>query len=207
MNTSPASKESDEAVDNIVIGDTARIFLERKHIMPSQWDLPPEKVSQLLQANIRLTVVCWPASQFRIQPTQFQGMEAVDLIAIDKSVLDCGDLKLEPREHIAMILHEIGHVLNPVPRQISDSGLPRGADPAAWIVQQKHRKAESLEQTEMSADEYARVCGYGVEIASSLEKLVAFAPKLFELTQVQRRVQRIKDDITVSILPTSDFSR
>ena len=91
MNTSPVSNGSDEAIDKIVIGDTARIIFERKHIMPSQWLLPPEKVPQLLQANIRLTVVCWPASQCRIQPAQFQGMEAINLITIDKSVLDRDD--------------------------------------------------------------------------------------------------------------------
>lgn len=197
MNTSPVSKESDEAVDRIVIGDTARIILERKHIMPSQWDLPPEKVSQLLQANIRLTVVCWPASELHIQSAQLQGTEVVHLITIDKSVMDCADLKLEPREHIAMFLHEIGHVVNPPPSQ--PAGLVLGGDPALWFVQQKRIKDDAVEQAEMMADEYARGCGYGVAIASSLEKLVAFAPKIFDLAQVQRRVQRMKDRLSAPL--------
>jgi hypothetical protein len=95
-----------------------------------------------------------------------------------------------------MILHEIGHVVNSAPQEASDSRLALGADPAAWIVQQQHRKAEAVEQAEMRADEYARVCGYGVEIVASLEKLVAFAPKIFDLAQVQRRVQRINDQLS-----------
>jgi hypothetical protein len=47
---------------------------------------------------------------------------------------------------------------------------------------------------EFSADDYARYCGYGPEIVSSLEKLILEYPNSFNRKSTMDRIARIKRD-------------
>jgi len=41
-------------IDSIVMGETAKMILQRKSIMPRQWKLSPVEISRILQLGVHL---------------------------------------------------------------------------------------------------------------------------------------------------------
>ena len=94
-----------------------------------------------------------------------------------------------------MILHEIGHVVNPPPTATMNT--------TADIADLLALGTTTAQRQEVFADDYARHCGYKETVASGLEKLARLQPNEFDNANVRRRIERVRDhdDINRNLLP------
>lgn len=170
-------------IDCIVLGSTARALLGKYGILPSMWRLPDEEPERIIGAKVLVTVVLSPACQIALSPNPLMRLPKAYVVAIDLNYLEAG--RLSPRECVALILHEIGHIVNEPRRE------PAAASTDELAARFANRAA-AKENIEFLADDYARHCGYGTEIASSLEKLIVSDPQKFDNVAARERIERIR---------------
>ena len=179
----------DDPLDALVIGNSAKAWLRRGNLLPSGWGLPSSESTRIQAANIRITMVFSPASVLDLNPNPLANLNSVLLVVFDRNSV--GPEKLLREEFIAMLLHEIGHPLNK-PKPQYQSHQVGSAD---WLVGKM--EYEDNKVMEHEADDYARHCGFGEAIASGLEKLKAFEPAKFNNPEVDRRIQRIRENVPI----------
>src|SRR6266404_789592 len=102
-------------IDYIVLGSTARLMLGKHGILPSMWRLPDEEPERIIAANVLVTVVLSPACQIALSPNPLIRLPKAFVVAIDLNYLEAG--RLSARECVALMLHEIGHVVNEPKRE------------------------------------------------------------------------------------------
>lgn len=147
------------------------------------WRLPDEEPERIIGANVLVTVVLSPACQIALSPNPLMRLPKAYVVAIDLNYLEAG--RLSARECVALILHEIGHIVNAPSRE------PAAASTDDLAADYTNRAAVK-ENSEFLADDYARHCGYGTEIASSLEKLIVSDPEKFNNSAVRERIESIQ---------------
>ena len=132
--------------------------------------LGDEGYSDVLENRIFFFPVYRPAIQLKIDTPLNKGD---NVIALDIMSLTA----LEKREAIAVLLHEIGHVVNP---------------------------AKDAFENESNADEYAFARGFGKEIISSIPKLPQLPGEQNAQESSQkingRRIERLKSKLTSQAL-------
>ena len=163
-------------LDSIVVFKSTRFWLHQRNLLPSKWEIRPDKHARILASSVGITVYntpasCLPVSELIRRSIQF-------LVVFDPSLYDTN--VLTARQQIASFLHEIGHIVNP-PRKES-------------IDIDGTMKAVGLMECEVYADDYARYCGYGADFAEALEAMQVHSPKTFSGTAIDRRIQRIRTD-------------
>ncbi len=173
------------SIDDIVIGTSARQWLEKNNLLPSSWVLSKEETEKIKQAGIRLTIMYSPGSILTLQPNPLKDCDTAKVIIFDADSFGLGsESKLNVEETIATFLHEIGHVFYEPAPQISAAD----ALSTARYVQTTNGK----EDEENAADDYAFQFGYGKHIASGLEKLAKIHPDTFGTDEVKVRIERMK---------------
>lgn len=170
---------------DVVVGDRTQALLRPRGLLPSQWRIPFAERQRIRDSNIKLGLVFPPASQLSLTTAAASGPKRIYVVTIDLKSLDA--YTLTQREIIATILHEIGHVVNPYP----PSGVPNSGESSAEHSPTMLR--------EMYADDYARLCGFGNEIASSLKKCSEKNPNEFMPDQVEARIRRIAESVENSM--------
>lgn len=152
--------------DEILLGGTTRTFFKRWDVLPSRWCLPEIRQRQIVSASLRITLSFSPASVLDLR-------EPLDCRHL---VIGDGTLMLEKlfsrEEFIAMLLHEIGHKLNPPP-------------PVEAYL--------SLNE-EFWADDFARACGFEEAILSSLEAMKRYYPTTCSSDDLTARAGRIREN-------------
>jgi hypothetical protein len=119
--------------------------------------LSDKDLTELSKHNVRMVMTHAPACCFHIPPTEGK----VHLLCFDSHTLG-----RFPKEHIvAMILHEMGHVLNP-----NLSG----------------------DEFEFKTDDYAIDRGFGAHLASCLERGIELELVDFDEEMNHRRIERIR---------------
>lgn len=127
-----------------------------------------------------------PASVLALSRESLANLQSALLVMFDGNRV--GPEKLSREECIAMLLHEFGHYLNkPKPQY---QGHPFGS--AEWLAGKMEYDDNKVMEHE--ADDYARHCGFGDAIASGLEKLQTFEPGKFNNSEIDRRIQRIREN-------------
>jgi Zn-dependent protease with chaperone function len=177
--------------DSIVLGgSTATKLLRDCGLLPKSWTIPPAEWIRIRSQNIFLTVTSLPATTL-ILGDALKNLDSPKLVVVELSLVKAG--KLSAAEAIAMLLHEIGHIVNPPNTDSDDALVEMAANDSAWIQRQ-----------ETCADDYARHCGYGDEIVSGLEKLANLQREDFATDEVRRRIERIKknDQLNLNLLRT-----
>lgn len=165
--------------------------MKRHSIMPAQWNLPPKEARRLADSSIRISVYNKPASCLPLAKPIEEGLK--HLIVVDPAPLSSG--LFTPRQMIASLLHEIGHVVNaPVP------GVLNG---------EFHLHMIGVAEEEVFADDYARHCGYGADFANALEVMIQVEPQTFKNEAVKIRIERIRSNAQVylNLLPLLDEPR
>lgn len=130
------------------------------------WNIPEAEEKRILESGIKITIFFSPGSRLEITEAINSGY----LVIADASQLDDG--RLNNKEFIACLLHEIGHVLN-------QSNAPEFV----------------MENEEFLADDYARICGYEKELSEALNKLIIQMPKSFNDNLTKERIERIKSGV------------
>lgn len=139
--------------------------------MPSSWGLPEIECQRILDADLSITLMFAPASAISAKiPTGH-------VVILEGNLIMFGGLR--PAQAIAMLLHEIGHVVNPPPTSPVQDSYMEGLDP----TEKPH---------EFAADDYARHCGYGESLVSGLQALIKIDPQSFETDLTRRRIARIE---------------
>lgn len=173
-------------IDDIVIGSSARSWLNRKNLLPSKWGLDQYHAEKIKNANIRLTLMYSPASVLSLAPNPLDGLAEVRLVVIDANAFE--HPKLTREENIATMLHEIGHVFDDMqPKQSLVDALKAGNYNAT---------TRSPVQRENAADDFAREAGFGQHIASSLRKFVEIHPEKFANAGIDERIRRMEAETT-----------
>ena len=176
QNTALASPKPALSLDDLALFPSTKRWMLRHSILPSQWNLSADEAQRIASAGIRITVYNTPASCLPlVQPIEV-GLK--HLIVVDPAPLDSG--KLTPRQVIATLLHEIGHVVNlPTP----------GIFDFDYMMQLK-----GVREDEVFADDYARHCGYGTDFADALELMKQAEPASFDTEAVKYRIERIRTE-------------
>lgn len=120
--------------------------------------LSDDDIVNLQNANVKFSMIAAPASHI-VLPEQ---SSKINLLCFEKHCLDLFD----KNEVVAIVLHEIGHVLNP---NLSDD---------------KH---------EFSADDFASERGFKDFICSSLKKGIEMSLPGFRQGINQRRIERLNE--------------
>lgn len=119
--------------------------------------LTGDDLNHIKQNNIFFSAAFSPASIATIKINLPPGAR---VIMFDHNTL----LKLEKRERLAILLHELGHAFNP--------------------------KLKG-EEGEFAADDFAIAKGYGIALKSSLEKNITENPTEFDKDITRKRIARI----------------
>jgi hypothetical protein len=170
---------------DVVVGDRTQALLRSRGLLPSQWKVSDVERQRILDNNIKLGLVFPPASQLSLTAASASVVKRIYVVTIELKALDA--YEFTQREIIATILHEIGHVVNPNP----PSGVSNCGEAGAEITLAMLR--------EMYADDYARFCGFGNEIASSLKKCSEKNPSEFKPDQIEARIRRIAEKVDNSM--------
>jgi len=171
------------AVDDIVVGASAKQWLAVKKLLPSTWGFDSDQEESLRNAGIRLTIMYSPASVLKLQPNPLKDMDAARLVIVDANTFDHPDLTRE--EKIAAMLHEMGHVFHELkPKRSIIDALKTG---------QYVAEMNTVPEGERAADDYAFQIGYGNYIASGLQTLARVYPEKFDTDEVKARIARMKE--------------
>ena len=174
----------ENALDRLVIGNSAIAWLQKENLMPSSWGLPSEEAKRIQVARIRITILFAPASVLELSPNPLANLDSALLVMLDGNCV--GPQRLSREECIAMLLHEIGHHVNK-PTPYYKEFAPMTPE---WLEGQMKYKAQRIFEHE--ADDYARHCGFGGAIITGLEKLRRIEPMTFGGKDIESRIQRIK---------------
>lgn len=177
-----SGQDPNSLIDDIVIGERARLWAEENKLFPSAWALPPLEVERILGSGLRITCFQSPATALNIPINPFKNAASLKLVIFD--ILRFGEQRLSRAEVIAVLLHEIGHVVNIPQWKLGDL-----VDFQAVI---QERSKEGI--PEFEADDYARHCGYAQHALSGLEKTVALEPREFDSPLARRRIERLRND-------------
>lgn len=161
-------EEKSELLKSLIITKTLGSFLDKKRNEGELMDemnsynllfkaLTEDDIISLNELNIKFAIITAPAAQFTID---IEG-SAVNIICFEKHMLS----KFSKEEVVAIILHEIGHVINP--------------------------NNSNKDLHEFQADDYAVDRGYGGYIKSSLEKGIDQNYEGFRQDINMRRIARL----------------
>ena len=167
--------------DDLIIGDTAKGLLRASCLLPSSWGIPAAEWPRIKAQNIFITVTTLPAGTLLVK-NRLKGIDDPKLVMIELSRVR--NHELTQQEVVAMILHEIGHIVNPPPA----ATLGTTDDVADMLAGGR----TTAQRQELFADDYARHCEKGEAVASGLERLMALQPNEFSNQDVRRRIQRIR---------------
>jgi hypothetical protein len=159
------------SLDDIIVTKSARELLEKHQILPSQWNLPDGEAEKIIEAGVKLAVMFSPASQLKLPKGDYD-----NLVIIDVSFL--GQKVISPEIQVSIILHEIGHIVNP-PQPCTN---PNYMDAMNY--------GDKFDD-ELCADLYAARCGYGEAFASALKLMRQRAIHGFESESVAERINRL----------------
>lgn len=176
-------------IDDIVFGNSAKNWLGSKGIVPSSWGLDEPKVERIKGSNVRLTIMCSPASEVPLTPNPLKDLESVNLVMLDANIFskkdDEGKGIFTKEEIIAAILHEIGHaVYDMKPKMSRIDALKTGHYVA-------HMNSEA--EAENAADDFAHEMGFGKHVASGLNTLARIMPEKFNNEEVRERIKRMEE--------------
>ena len=158
------------SIDTIVKGSTNTSWYKAESLLPSSWALPPSEETRIIKSNIRLKVLDSPAASWVVTA------ETAAVVIVNPEYLGPG--KLSKQEFVAMILHELGHLLNQPNRHYSPDAVYSSVDAKNW--------------DEFWADDYARHCGKSADLQSCLSTLAIIDKTRFENDGTQRRIERIQ---------------
>lgn len=139
----------------ITLTKSANEFLFNIGAHPSSWGLPSNLISKISAEKIGLLVFNSPASTLDLTMNQAI-TEARHLIILDKNSIR----SLPAREVVGVILHEIGHTLNPPPALTEEQQIEEWA----------HDSTLTPDRSEVYADKFATECGYGHDFANALKR-------------------------------------
>jgi hypothetical protein len=112
----------------------------------------------------RLRIYLNPGFSPASQATTYRQLEpGANIVSFDLNFLE----RLSAKEVIAIILHELGHIIHP---------------------------DNDVTQREYNADDFARTRGYGASIASSLNALSTTYPDLYPEELTAKRIKRIEQE-------------
>jgi hypothetical protein len=159
-------------LDEIVVTNSAREILGKHSILPSQWGLLDEETEKIIGAGIKLAVMFSPASQLKLPQGNYHSLVMIDISLLEQAVIS-------PKMQVGVILHEIGHVVNPPQPSLT----PNYMDAL--------RYGREFDE-EICADLYAARCGYGEAFASALKLMRQQGIYGFDSGAVSERILRLE---------------
>jgi len=172
------------SIDDIILGSSAQNWFNRNAICPSSWGLNEHDIQKIIGSSLRLTIMYSPASLLPLP----ENRKSIDLVMCNATLLN--ENLLSKEEFIAVLLHEIGHIVN----------KPDGVH--AYIK----------EHAELFADDYVRLCKYDISLVSALRELRNRYPVTFGKENIETRIKRIEDNAPLlvnnnykSIAPQQDL--
>lgn len=160
-------------LDEIVGTKDARTFLMKHEILPSQWGLTQLETDRIGKSGVRIVIFNAPAS--------------VDMFPTTGSclmILDAGPLNqglITAKMQIGIILHELGHLVNPPPNDTDTYVSCMGGGASS--------------EDEIFADDYALHCGYGREFAEALKLMSEQGIYGFDSPGVRKRIERLEQKL------------
>jgi len=156
---------------------SARQLLATYHIPFESWTIPDAERSRIADAPIGLAAFYTPGS--RLGPTEIQMLQSIQfLIALDMSYLKAEFLTAP--EQVGIIIHELGHVLNPAIY-----------DPCSCM--------NAALDEELYADYYTIHCGYGSEFASAMAKMRQANVHGFASSSIQQRLDELASPSSIRL--------
>lgn len=164
------------SIDRIVFPPSTRRWLGDRNLLPSQWSLPEPEIQRIWQSGAAISLSNSPACTIPLSDICHAIPKLTHVITLDAKSLECWmvDNSFTREEVIATLLHELGHVVNERPYTAMDS-------------------------EEFWADDYARHCGFGTQLAVALEKLIKLDPNHFDHEINHQRLKRFHNDSPVEL--------
>jgi hypothetical protein len=169
--TQPSARMNQEPlkIDRIVFPKkSAGLWLGKRNLLPSQWGLSQTEIERIWQSGVAISLANSPACTIPLSDICRAIPKLTHVITLDSKSLEAwlSDGSFTRKEVIATLLHEIGHVVNERPYTHMDS-------------------------EEFWADDYARHCGNGLQLAEALEKLIKFDPEHFDHDMNHQRLIKL----------------
>ena len=134
------------------------------------WSIPNAEVQRINEASIEIQIT--NTSTDPVADTYRDTSRNIFIIKINTTYLDGN--QITPEQQIGIILHEIGHRLNPAPYSAA-------------------RVMNASEDCELYADYYAHYCGYGEHFADALEKMKIGKVSGFTSQEVTNRITTLRN--------------
>ena len=162
--------------DEIIVTDLAKSFLEENGILPSQWKLPMGESKKIINAGVKIAIMWTPASEIKlpacVSPDEYSHMVIIDASYLSQKIIT-------PDMQVGVILHEIGHVVD---------HSKSGGNIDYITIMKYGRQFEN----EVSADQYASLCGYGSQFAEALQTMRDKGVYGFDSDSVAERIRLLK---------------
>lgn len=133
----------------------------------------------------------WRDSFAITQSYEYQG-EPIHLIILNDQ--ECNRLKLSDREKAAVILHELGHILNRHPELDSVLTLEQCLEQSVNYQQEQEKKKRISNEDEFYADQLPVSHGFKDEIVSCLDKSLGSSDYATLHAQFRQRILRLKQN-------------
>lgn len=171
-------------IDSIVKDEITRSVLEELNLMPSDWGLPEDEQLRILHRG--LTIRAEPD----LNDPNWPAFENSGVVTFSSNAFVTGAFSRE--QLLAILLHEVGHRVNPSPKVDDD---PYSADlyVDALLKLDLDQKTKPANRDELYADHYARHCGYSDHLEDGL-RLMYEIRENFRIQSTRERIARLEAD-------------
>lgn len=140
----------------------------------------PEKISDEWRHSFAIT-----------QSYEHEGTPVHLIVFNDK---ECTRLNLSDREKVAVVLHELGHILNRHPDLDSILTMRQCLEQEVNFEQEQKRKKYLCEMDEHFADQYPKNYGFKEELISCLEKSLLSKEYITQHSELKQRIKFINSN-------------
>lgn len=165
--------------------NSAEEFLSINQIEPQIWQIPQEVRAKITNEKIGVAVFNAPASVLDLSVSPLPA-DLKHLIIIDKGPLKAR--KITADQQIAMLLHEIGHIVAPPPPKPNS---PTGQRNIACYLEALAKKPSD---DEVCADQFASHCGYAEHLAEALAAMLRLGVPGFDEGITKKRIELLRAD-------------
>ena len=164
-------------IDDILLFRETKAWFAKHDLLPSTWSLTHQEAERIIAAQIGITICSPPANCVPLHKIP-EEQSIRYLITVDPSLVE--DKVFSARQQIGVLLHEIGHVVNPRTETSIDHDFTMG------LIR--------LNEHEIFADDYVRFCGYGEDFAESMEVMISRDSIRFDTSSSKKRVELLRED-------------
>lgn len=169
--------------DSIVGDDLAQEILTDLNLMPSEWNIPDDEQRRILHRGLTIRVV------HNLDESNWPAFENQGVLTFSADAFVSGELSRD--QLLAVILHEVGHRVNPL--TYMDAMIAELAKAGA------DQATKAANRDELYADDYARHCGYSAHLKTGLNLLMALRES-FRTQSTRERIARLETDVQPLLL-------